>query len=106
LVGPEDARLHRSGKPRQVGLTPDMMMGIDEFGHAAFLCPSESTWETIEAVDPPSTRSSTKRRIAISASVCGWNAGPAASGVRQLRRQARLDNFRVASRNAEGSPRS
>ena len=71
LVGAEDARLHRAAQPGQVGLTPDMMMGIDEFGHAAFLCPSERTCETIAAVDPPSTRSSTKRRIAISASVCG-----------------------------------
>src|SRR5215213_9743567 len=71
LVGAEDAWLHRAAQPRQVGLTPDMMMGIDEFGHAAFLCPSESTCETIAAIDPPSTRSSTKRRIAISASVCG-----------------------------------
>ena len=71
LVGAEDARPHRTAQPGQVGLTPDMMMGIDEFGHAAFLCPSESTCETIAAVDPPSTRSSTKRRMAISASVCG-----------------------------------
>ena len=71
LVGAEDARLHRTAQPGQVGLTPDMMMGIDDFGHAAFLFPSERTCETIAADDPPSTRSSTKRRIAINASVCG-----------------------------------
>src|SRR5258705_4477877 len=71
LVGAEDARLHRAAQPGQVGLTPDMMMGIDNISHAAFLCPSERTCETIAAVDPPSTRSSTKRRMAISASGCG-----------------------------------
>ncbi len=38
LVGPEDARLHRAGQPGQVGLTPDVMMGVDDVGHAALLC--------------------------------------------------------------------
>ena len=42
LVGAEDARLHRAAQPGQVGLTPDVVMGVDEFGHAAFLCASES----------------------------------------------------------------
>src|SRR6185437_13000469 len=71
LVGTEDARLHRTDQPGQVGLSPDMMMTVDNIRHAALLRPSASTCETIAALDPPSTRSSTKRSIATSASVCG-----------------------------------
>jgi len=45
-----------------------MMMGIDDFGHAAFLCPSERTCETIAAVErglaSPDTLSDTRRAVA------------------------------------------
>src|ERR1043166_2154087 len=105
LIGAEDARLHRPGQPGQVRLTPDVMMCVDERAHAAPF-PSDNRCETTAAVDPPSTRSSTKRWIAISASVCGVKPGPVASGVSQLTRQARRDSFATASRRAETSPRS
>src|SRR5258707_12837081 len=106
FIGPEDARLHRAGQPGEIRLTPDMMMGVDDTSHAAPLRPSDSRCETTAALDPPSTGSSTKRWIAISASVCGRNPGALASGVSQLTRQARRDNFATASRSAVGSPRS
>src|SRR6266513_166924 len=106
FIGAENTRLHRAGQPGQVSLAPDVMMRVDEVSHAALLCPSDSRCETIAALDPPSTKSSTKRRIAISASVCGLKPGPVASGVSQLRRQARRDNLATASRKAEASPRS
>jgi hypothetical protein len=35
LIGAEDARLHRPEQPGKVGLTPDVMMRIDDTGHAA-----------------------------------------------------------------------
>src|SRR3954465_7175689 len=59
LVRTEDARLHRTHQPGQVGLAPDMMVPIDDVGHATLLCPSASTCATIDALDPPSTSSST-----------------------------------------------
>ena len=34
LIGPEDARHHGPGEPRQIGLPPDVMMGVDDAGHA------------------------------------------------------------------------
>src|ERR1700730_14677865 len=63
------ARLHRPDQPGQISLLPDMMMRVDDAGHAALLCRSESTCETTAAFDPPSAMSSTKRWMAISASV-------------------------------------
>ncbi len=75
LVGAEDARLHRPGQPGQIGLTPDVMMSVDDAGHAALLVASDSRCATTAALDPPSTRSSTKRWIASSASVCGLKPG-------------------------------
>src|ERR1700677_1604154 len=106
LIGAEDARLHRSDQPGQIGLAPDVMMRVDDTGNAALLCRSDSTWPTTAAVDPPSTMSSTKRRMAISASVRGTKLVPIASGVSQLNRQARRDSLATASRNAVRSPRS
>src|SRR4051794_34301228 len=106
LVGAEDARLHRSGEPGQVGLPPDVMVAVDDFAHATLLRPNASTCATIDALDPPSTRSSTKRSMATSASVCGRKPGPVASGVSQLTRQARRESLATASRSASGSPRS
>jgi hypothetical protein len=52
-------------------------MRIDDAGHAALLCRSESTWATTAALEPPSAMSSTKRRIAINASV--WGTKPTAA---------------------------
>src|SRR4051795_11826954 len=106
LVRTKKARLHRTHQPGQVGLAPDMMVPIDDVRHATLLCPSASTCATIDALDPPSTRSSTKRSIATSASVWGRKPGPAASGVSQLTRHARRDSLAAASRSASGSPRS
>src|SRR6267154_3823553 len=106
LVGTEYARLHRPDQPGKIGLAPDVMMRIDNADHAALLCRSESTCATTAALDPPSTMSSTKRRMAISASVCGTKRGPTASGVSQLMRQARRESLATASRKAERSPRS
>src|SRR4029078_9592356 len=83
LIGPEDARLHRAGQPCEVRLPQDMMMRLDNVGNAALLVPSDSRCETTAALDPPSTRSSTKRRIAISASVCGRNPGVVRTGGHQ-----------------------
>src|SRR5262249_10875652 len=70
LIGAEDARLHGTGQPRQIRLTPNVVMCVDEFTHAAFL-PRDNRCETTAALELPSTRSSTKRWIAINASVCG-----------------------------------
>src|SRR3979490_2491611 len=106
LVGTEYARLHRPDQPGKIGLAPDVMMRIDNADHAALLCRSERTCATTAPLDPPSTMSSTKRRMAISASVCGTKRGPTASGVNQLRRQARRESLATASRKAERSPRS
>src|ERR1700691_3684154 len=106
LIGTEDAWLHRSDQPGQIGLAPDVMVRVDDTGHAALLWPSASTWPTTAAIDPPSTMSSTNLRMAISASVCGTKLEPTASGVSQLSRQARRDSFATASRNAVRSPRS
>src|ERR1700738_2465514 len=61
------ARLHRPDQPGQISLPPDMMMRVDDAGHAALLCRSESTCGTTAAFDPPSALSSTKRWMAISA---------------------------------------
>ncbi len=35
LIGTKDARLHRPDQPGKVGLTPYVMMRIDDTGHAA-----------------------------------------------------------------------
>ena len=61
--------MHRTDQPGKVRLTPDVMMCVDERAHAALLVPSDNRCDTIAALDPPSTRSSTKRCIAIKASV-------------------------------------
>src|SRR5229473_5170747 len=106
FVRTEYARLHRPDQPGKIGLAPDVMMRIDNADHAALLCRSESTCATTAALDPPSTMSSTKRRMAISASVWGTKLEPTASGVSQLRRQARRESLATASRKAERSPRS
>src|SRR5882757_9545184 len=106
FVGTEDARLHRPDQPRKIGLAPYVMMRVDDADHAVLLCRNESTCATTAALDPPSTMSSTKRRMAISASVCGTKPEPTASGVSQLRRQARCESLATASRKAERSPRS
>src|SRR5215471_15752254 len=106
FIRTKDARLHRTRQPGQIGLPPDMVVGIDNIAHAALLSPSERICETTARLDPPSRRSSTKRSIAIKASVCGLKPGPVASGVSQLRRQERRDNLATASRKAETSPRS
>src|SRR5882724_6596993 len=106
FVGTEDARLHRPDQPGKIGLAPYVMMRVDDADHAALRCRSESTCATTAALDPPSTMSSTKRRMAISASVCGTKPEPTASGVSQLRRQARRDSFATASRRFARSPRS
>src|SRR5882672_651120 len=106
LIGTEYARLHRTHQPGKIGLAPYVVMRVDNAGHAALLCRSESTCATTAALDPPSTMSSTKRRMAISASVCGTKPEPTASGVSQLRRQARRDSFATASRRFARSPRS
>ena len=81
-------------------------MRIDDADQAALPCRNERTWATTAALDPPSTMSSTKRRMAISASVFGTKLAPAASGVSQLRRQARRESLATALRKAERSPRS
>src|SRR5581483_4819494 len=60
VIGTENALLHRSTQPRQVGLTPDMMMCVDEIAHAALRVPSDNKCDTTVALEPPSTRSSTK----------------------------------------------
>ena len=93
-VGAEDARLHRAGQPRHVGLPPDVMVRIDDVGHAARLPSRFSTCAQTAPTDEPSARSSTSGRIAFSPSVCGLKFGSAASGVSQLTRQARRDEPR------------
>ena len=61
VIGSKDARLHRTDQPGQVRPTPDMMMCVDELTHAALLVPSDNKCATTAALEPPSTRSSTKR---------------------------------------------
>ena len=43
LVGTEDARHHRPLQPGQIGLAPDVVMGVDDRDHAAFLL-SANLW--------------------------------------------------------------
>ena len=59
LVGAEDARLHRPVEPRQVGAPPDVVMSVDDGGHAAALSLAKSrTCAQILSIDPPSPSSS------------------------------------------------
>src|SRR5271155_4292378 len=106
LIGAENAGLHRAGEPGKVALPPDMMMAVGHRIHDALLRPSANTWSTMAGTDPPSTISSTKGKIATSASVRGRKSRPTASGVSQLSRQAPRDSLATASASAVGSPRS
>ena len=84
LVGTEDARLHRADEPRQVGLAPDVVMRVDDAGHAALLCRSDSTWSTIaggrSAVDHVVDETANRdQRLGLR-----HELAPTASGVSQL----------------------
>src|SRR6516165_961356 len=106
LVRAEDARLQRPVEPRQVRPSPDVVVGVDNCGHAALAFAKLRTWAQILSTVPPSASTSRNGRAATRPAVRGSKLGSAASGVSQTTCQASWAKRAIAARSAPGSPRS
>ena len=54
FVRSEDARLHRSVEPRQIAAAPDVVVRVDNVGHAAFSLAMSRTLAQMPSIEEPS----------------------------------------------------
>src|SRR5262245_4267552 len=106
LMGTENARLHRSHQPGQIGLPPDVEMRVANLREAARASPmARIAWQSRD-VELASPSDASSGRMARRASVSGRYSGSMASGVNQSILKARAARRCTARIIAEGSPRS